>query len=262
MKIVKSMFNIDLADASKYICPVLLRVQPDSKEKGNDDDDDDDSSDDGQFDLDIVKHQLHEILMNDVKNQELKANSLQDVKIEEQDQNEESAKQVDQGKDHQNNSKHDNIHQLKQFYTEFASKLQVYDPLERPIPNKKKDQAIKRDQLLDLMLQTKMVSHKKVEMPMTNSIHIFLNQMFDSIKKENANIAKTYLNKKQTKPDKVQPTDFNDNPALEQSMQIFKFFKENGLGADSDKRLKEFENWKREILKLGDCYTNFKNLSE
>ena len=82
---------------------------------------------------------------------------------------------------------------------------------------------------------------------MTNKIHNFTESLFDSMMKENNEIAKKYLEKMRTHPEQVEPKDFVDHPDLIEAGEIYKFFKENSLGAEAPKRYLHFQNWLNEI---------------
>lgn len=51
---------------------------------------------------------------------------------------------------------------MKLFYNDFAAKLSVYDPLERPIPDEEEDQAIKRNELLDIIMEMPMIPNSQI----------------------------------------------------------------------------------------------------
>lgn len=78
---------------------------------------------------------------------------------------------------------------MRLFFQTFTSKLQVFDPLDRPIfGNGEEDQAIKRNELLDKIIKMPLVEASKLQLPISNRCLVVLQNLFkvmqDSCNKE------------------------------------------------------------------------------
>lgn len=76
---------------------------------------------------------------------------------------------------------------LRQFFRNFTLDLEVFDPLDRPIKNSEnEDQAVKREKLLEKIIQMPLVEASKLQLPISNRCLILLQNLF-KIMQDNCN---------------------------------------------------------------------------
>lgn len=71
-----------------------------------------------------------------------------------------------------------------------------------------------------------------------------------------------FLAKVRNKPNQIEGKDFQDHPDIIDALEIYKFFKENALGADAQQRYDDFELWKRQIKSLAEDQKMYQKLSK
>lgn len=71
---------------------------------------------------------------------------------------------------------------VQTFFTKYAAKVKIFDPLDRPTPNEEKDLATKRDALVKLIEEMPAIPGKFLNVPLNNELHRKLEKMFDTEK--------------------------------------------------------------------------------
>jgi len=79
----------------------------------------------------------------------------------------------------------DQYSKQKQFFENFAWKVLLYDPLDRPLPNEEEPQSTKRDELLKIVeTELTRIDGKQLKLPLCQEKYKKLQTMFDECEEE------------------------------------------------------------------------------
>jgi len=127
---------------------------------------------------------------------------------------------------------------LRKFYQDFASKLVIFDPLDRPVPTNN-NQAISREDLVQTIGSMKSISGGDVYAPFSSK---HLNLFDDMIGKEYEHCNKVVDRCIEEAEEQGEHYDFNllNERAFEALERSLRYFAEKNLLLDGEKRLIKF----------------------
>ena len=78
------------------------------------------------------------------------------------------------------NEENEQIKQLEEFYSSFAYKLEIFDPLNRPIDDESGlDQTMKVEELLDTIKKMPIIKGKDIDMPLSSNLHALFERQLE-----------------------------------------------------------------------------------
>jgi len=133
------------------------------------------------------------------------------------------------------------INDLRKFYQDFASKLVIFDPLDRPVPTNN-NQAISREDLVQTIGSMKSISGGDVYAPFSSK---HLNLFDDMIGKEYEHCNKVVNRCIEEAEEQGEHYDFNllNERAFEALERSLRYFAEKNLLLDGEKRLIKFYDY-------------------
>ena len=141
---VLNMCGTDLEDIVKAIQPLLLKMSPK----------------DDEIDIELLRSTFCEQLMSSAKNKK---------KELEQECNQEEVESK--------------IKSIEQFYQEISFNIEIFDPLDRDVPEDD-NQAIKREDLLNVIKDMACVNGNLLNAPLSNKMMTLLEEHFDILNKQ------------------------------------------------------------------------------
>lgn len=160
LKVIQNMINVDGNTIGKSIQPILTKCDPS----------------DTKFDIDVTRFVLDQQIQNHLTTMKTQA-THQMTQIQQTSQFETTEEREEDQRRHE-----EYFQDLQEFFQAFTYKLEVFDPLDRPICNADgEEQAIKRDQLLLQILKMPCVEASKLMLPISNRCLLLLQKFFDSM---------------------------------------------------------------------------------
>ena len=152
------------------------------------------------------------------------------------------------------------INDLRKFYQDFASKLVIFDPLDRPVPTKN-DQAIKREDLVKAIGSMKSIPGGDVYAPFSSK---HLNLFNDMIAKEYGHCDAVVDRCIEEAEEQGEHYDFNllNERAFEGLERSLRYFAEKNLLLDGEKRLIKFYDYVANQSKIVTQAKMFKELDD
>ena len=126
------------------------------------------------------------------------------------------------------------MNQIKEFYHQFSMKCEVFDPLDRPIPNADEDCAIKSADLAKLIEEMPTMHGWALIVPLNNEKHRKLEQMFNAERNACTEIVENYQTDAKNKGLEF-VAKLKENPRIKDLLDILEFFSSHALLADAKK---------------------------
>jgi hypothetical protein len=127
---------------------------------------------------------------------------------------------------------------VQEFFTKYVSKVRVFDPLNRPIPNPEVDVATKRDDLVKLVEEMPAIPGKYLVVPLSNDLNRKLENMFTAERKACSEIIDMYYKEAHENADF--DGQLTADPKIKEFLDILEFFAKHDLTRTAKKEMVKF----------------------